>query len=60
VGEFSFDYDVLEDGADEDRLELYPRQTVEGANYLFGALQRQAGWADFNTTTKTAFALEVL
>jgi hypothetical protein len=60
VGEFSFDYDILEDGADEDGLEMYPRQTVEGANYLFGAVQRQSGWSDLHTTTKTAFALEVL
>jgi hypothetical protein len=60
VGEFSFDYDVLEDGVDGAGLEMYPRQTVEGANYLFGALQRQAGWSDLHGTTKTAFALEVL
>jgi hypothetical protein len=60
VGEFSFDYDVPESAAQEDTLEMYPRQAVEGANDLFAAVQRQAGWADFNTTTKTAFALEVL
>jgi hypothetical protein len=60
VGGFSFDYDVLEDGANDDGLEMYPRQTVEGANSLFGALRRQSGWSDMNATPKTAFALEVL
>jgi hypothetical protein len=60
VGEFSFDYDVLDSEADEDELEMYPRQVVEGANRLFNALQKQEGWISFNTTTKTAFALEGL
>ncbi len=60
VGEFSFDYDVLDSGADEDELEMYPRQVVEGANRLFIALQKQQGWISFSTTTKTAFALEGL
>jgi hypothetical protein len=60
VGEFSFDYDMPESAADAEALERYPRPAVEGANYLFAALQRQAGWADFKATTKTAFALEVL
>jgi uncharacterized protein YjbK len=60
VGEFSFDYDVLDSEADEDELEMYPRQVVEGANRLFNALQKQEGWISFNTTTKTAFALQGL
>jgi hypothetical protein len=60
VGEFSFDYDVLDSEADEDELEMYPHRVVEGANRLFSALQKQEGWISFNTTTKTAFALEVL
>jgi hypothetical protein len=60
VGEFSFDYDVLDSEADEDKLEIYPRQMVEGANRLFNALQKQEGWLSFSTTTKTAFALEGL
>ena len=60
VGEFSFDYDVLDNGADEDKLEMYPHRVVEGANRLFNALQKQEGWISFNTTTKTAFALEGL
>ena len=60
VGEFSFDYDVLDSDADEDKLEIYPPQVVEGANRLFNALQKQEGWISFNTTTKTAFALEGL
>lgn len=60
VGEFSFDYDVLDNGADEDKLEMYPHRVVEGANRLFNALQKQEGWISFGTTTKTAFALEGL
>jgi len=60
VGEFSFDYDILDNGADEDKLEMYPPQVVEGANRLFNALQKQEGWISFSTTTKTAFALEGL
>src|SRR5215203_6701902 len=60
VGEFSFDYDVPDSGADEDELETYPPQVVEGANRLFNALQKQEGWISFSTTTKTAFALEGL
>ena len=60
VGEFSFDYDVLDSGADREKLETYPRRVVEGANRLFKALQKQEGWISFNTTTKTAFALEGL
>jgi hypothetical protein len=60
VGEFSFDYDVPESGADEDKLETYPPQVVEGANRLFNALQKQEGWLSFSTTTKTAFAFEGL
>jgi hypothetical protein len=60
IGEFSFDYDVPDNGADEDELEMYPHRVVEGANRLFNALQKQEGWISFNTTTKTAFALEGL
>jgi uncharacterized protein YjbK len=60
VGEFSFDYDVLDNEADEDELEMYPPQVVEGTNRLFNALQKQEGWISFSTTTKTAFALEGL
>ena len=60
VGEFSFDYDVLDGGADEDKLEMYPSRVVEGANRLFNALQKQEGWLSFSTTTKTAFAFEGL
>jgi hypothetical protein len=60
VGEFSFDYDVLDSEAVEDELEMYPHRVVEGANRLFNGLQKQEGWISFNTTTKTAFALEGL
>jgi hypothetical protein len=60
VGEFSFDYDVLDSEADREKLEVYPHRVVEGANRLFSALQRQEGWLSFSTTTKTAFAFEGL
>ena len=60
VAEFSFDYDLPVSGTDGDKLEMYPSEVVEGANRLFSALQNQSGWVDFNTTTKTAFALEGL
>jgi hypothetical protein len=60
VGEFSFDYDIVDNGADEDKLETYPPHVVEGANRLFNALQKQEGWLSFSTTTKTAFAFEGL
>lgn len=58
VGEFSFDYDAAEN--DERDLEQYSLKVVEGAKGLFSSLQNQTGWLDFSTTTKTAFALEVL
>lgn len=58
VGEFSFDYDAT--GKDESDLEKYSLNVVEGAKGFFSALQNQTGWLDFTTTTKTAFALEVL
>ena len=60
VGEFSFDYDVLDSEADREKLEVYPHRVVEGANGLFNALQKQEGWLSFSTTTKTAFAFEGL
>lgn len=60
VVEFSFDYDVLDSGADREKLEMYPHRTVEGAKLLFDALQKQEGWINFGATTKTAFALEAL
>jgi hypothetical protein len=60
VGEFSFDYDELNGQTGENTLEAYPSRVVQGANQFFRALQSQAGWLDFNRTTKTAFALEVL
>lgn len=58
VGEFSFDYEASE--KPEDELEEYGLKTAAGANGFFRALQNQAGWLDFNTTTKTSFALETL
>lgn len=58
VGEFSFDYDAAEN--EESDLEKYSLEVVEGAKGFFSALQNQTGWLDFTTTTKTAFALEVL
>ena len=60
VGEFSFDYDELDDETGGDRLETYPSPVVRGTNRFFNAVQSQAGWLDLNRTTKTAFALEVL
>lgn len=62
VAEFSFDYDGLDvnGGTSGDSTETYPSRVVEGANQLFSALQSQAGWMDFNRSTKTAFALEGL
>jgi hypothetical protein len=60
VGEFSFDYDALDSGANREKLEIFPARVVEGANRLFNALQKQEGWLSSSFTTKTAFALEVL
>lgn len=60
VGEFSFDYDMPDDEINEEKLEKYPAQVVEGTNRFFSALQSQVGWINFNATTKTAFALEAL
>jgi hypothetical protein len=41
VGEFSFDYDVLDGEADREKLEMYPHRVVDGANRLFNALHKQ-------------------
>jgi len=68
VAEFSFDYEATKkktDGEettnkDDDKLELYPPEVVKGASGLFRSVLNQAGWLDLTTTTKTAFALEVL
>ena len=60
VGEFSFDYDALDDGANDETLESYPSEVASGAARLFNALQRQEGWFDLDGTTKTAFVLETL
>jgi len=70
VAEFSFDYEAVKEAAkkdegqdksnDENKLENYSLNAVEGAKELFSALQNQTGWLDLTTTTKTAFALEVL
>lgn len=59
VCEFSFDYDAA-GGGGADNLEQYPTAAAEGANRLFAALQRQAGWFNPGGTTKTAFALDAL
>ena len=59
VSEFSFDYDELDSAAGA-HLEVYPTQVVEGATRFFAAVQGHAGWMNFNGTTKTAFAVEVL
>lgn len=58
IAEFSFDYDAAESA--EGELEKYSLEVVQGAKGFFNALQNQTGWLDFTTTTKTAFALEVL
>jgi hypothetical protein len=58
VAEFSFDYDAEETA--EGELESYSPVMVKGASGFFRSLQNQAGWLDLSTTTKTAFALEVL
>lgn len=52
VAEFSFDFD------DDD--EEFPIGTVRGASGLFASVQRQSGWIDFASTTKTAYAYEAL
>lgn len=57
VAEFSYDYDVPVKPAETD-LEIFPTETVFGANRIFAALQNQASWIDAGGTTKTAFALE--
>ena len=58
VTEFSFDYDATTE--DEGELESYSPRLVEGASGFFRSVSNQAGWLDLTTTTKTAFALEVL
>lgn len=50
IGEFSFNY--RDDAGD------FPLTMIIGANGLFEALQKQAGWLDFSNSTKTAFAYE--
>lgn len=60
VGEFSFDYDALDNETEGNKLETYAAKVVKGANHFFYALQSQSGWFNFNATTKTAFALEGL
>ena len=57
VAEFSFDYDAKKG---QSELESYSPQVVTGASSFFRSVQNQAGWLDLTTTTKTAFALEVL
>lgn len=57
VAELSYDYDLPDkDDLGEDALERYPNTVVDGAERLFGALQKQTTWIDLSGTTKTAFA----
>jgi hypothetical protein len=58
ISEFSFDYDASD--KNESDLEQYSLNVVQGAKAVFSSIQNQTGWLDFTTTTKTAFALEVL
>lgn len=58
VAEFSFDYDATK--KDEGELESYSPIVVKGASGFFRSVLNQAGWVDLTTTTKTAFALEVI
>lgn len=58
VAEFSFDYEATKKV--EGELESYSADVVEGASGFFRSVLNQAGWLDLTTTTKTAFALEVL
>jgi len=58
VTEFSFDYDLAKEV--EGELESYSPGVVKGASGFFRSVLNQAGWLDLTTTTKTAFALEVL
>ena len=57
VAEFSFDYEATNF---EGKLETYSPAVVKGASRFFRSVLNQAGWLDLTTTTKTAFALEVL
>lgn len=59
VGEFSFDYDD-EKKRKGDEMEDFPRHVVKGATRLFLSLQKQTGWFDSSSTTKTAYAYEAL
>jgi len=54
VAEFSFDFD------DKTKKERFPAHVVQGAGALFRSLQRQPGWVDFRSTTKTAYAYEAM
>lgn len=58
VAEFSFDYEATKQVDGE--LELYSPGAVEGASDFFRSLLNQTGWLEPISTTKTAFALEVL
>lgn len=58
VAEFSFDYDATK--AEQDELELFSTDAVIGTSAFFRSVLNQAGWLDLTSTTKTAFALEVL
>ena len=53
IAECAFDYDT--DDGDE-----FPIPVVEGANQLFGFLQNQPGWFNFDATTKTKYVYEGL
>jgi hypothetical protein len=52
AAEFSFDFD------DDD--EDFPIKTVTGANALFASFQKQSGWVDLSSTTKSAYAYDAL
>ena len=58
VAEFSFDYDAAK--TEEGELESYSPVMVKRASAFFRSLQNHGGWLDLTTSTKTAFALEVL
>ena len=46
VGEFSFDYDVLDSEADREKLEVYPHRVVEG-RMAYSMRAKTRGLAEF-------------
>jgi len=61
IAECAFDYEIdKSDDEDEEKDEEFSLPVILGSMGLFTFLQKQPGWFNFNTTTKTSYVYDGL